>query len=638
MNPSSNLSDQGKSHLQRIQEEKNRLAKLQEDKLQKAKIQQAKIQQAKVHDTQKIRLQFQKEVPDLSRKTMRSTQTKTFSRNLKTRDKLDHGPLANSTDQENIYSPLATMKRKSPSSTQLKGKNNRLVDNKLQTEYESTHKKADSYQQRKNERLHSESINPMPSKLVNNQSCEEKKGLGFRDLIFSHPRLVIPMTLLVLYLLGALYFSFHFLPNAVWGSFSLAFSTPDHASAKVHEQVFERPLRITENEQEMGQLKLGDLNPQIQVSHDEWRTQLDKQNQWLWPISFFPLRPMDIPLENHLQIDQQKLNRLISFLKLSNESRPSSKDAYIEKSNAQFTIKEEVQGSQVNPLTLQSAIYKMIEKRQTDLDLKDAYIPPQVRAKDQDILNRQKQIQKMLSSEITLLVDEDKITIPREKIYDWIQLDDQGQGQLDKEAIENYILEEINYPYSSLYNPHVFQSTYQGEVMVQAGTFGWAVDRYTEAEQLIKDIREGAKIEREASIVGQGYQQADEFGPNYVEVDLSHQMMLIYRDHELVLDTPIVSGMVGTDTVPGAYQVWNKESPSVLKGYNPHLQLDYQQPVQYWIAFDDQEQGIHDASWQSNFGGQTYIQYGSLGCINTPPGVMGQVYDLVDYGMPVIIF
>ena len=80
------------------------------------------------------------------------------------------------------------------------------------------------------------------------------------------------------------------------------------------------------------------------------------------------------------------------------------------------------------------------------------------------------------------------------------------------------------------------------------------------------------------------------------------------------------------------------ESPSVLRGYNPHTDVDYEQPVQYWIAFDDQAQGIHDANWQGTFGGQAYLNSGSLGCVNTPPSVMGQVFELVYYGMPVIIF
>ena len=114
--------------------------------------------------------------------------------------------------------------------------------------------------------------------------------------------------------------------------------------------------------------------------------------------------------------------------------------------------------------------------------------------------------------------------------------------------------------------------------------------------------------------------------------------MLIYQEGKLVLQTPIVSGKIGTETIPGAYQVWNMEQDTNLKGYNPHTQRDYVQPVKYWIAFDNQAQGIHDAIWQSTFGGSAYQQSGSLGCVNTPLDVMSQVYEIVDYGWPVIVF
>ena len=114
--------------------------------------------------------------------------------------------------------------------------------------------------------------------------------------------------------------------------------------------------------------------------------------------------------------------------------------------------------------------------------------------------------------------------------------------------------------------------------------------------------------------------------------------MWIYRDGQLVVETPIVTGQVGTDTIPGAYSVWNKAENENLKGYNPRTEKEYDVPVSYWIPFDDTGQGIHDADWQANFGGTTYLERGSLGCVNTPPWIMGEVYAAIDIGMPVIVY
>ena len=176
-------------------------------------------------------------------------------------------------------------------------------------------------------------------------------------------------------------------------------------------------------------------------------------------------------------------------------------------------------------------------------------------------------------------------------------------------------------------------------VDVQPGTLGWSIDSEAEAEKIVADLNKGGTIKREPTVVGTGYaDKENDIGPSYVEVDIAHQMMFIYKDGKKVLETPVVTGRPGTTTIPGAYAAWNKESPSTLKGYNPHTQVEYKQPVDYWIPFDDTGQGIHDANWQASFGGEAYLSNGSLGCINTPPGTMAEVYQLVEVGMPVIIF
>ena len=56
------------------------------------------------------------------------------------------------------------------------------------------------------------------------------------------------------------------------------------------------------------------------------------------------------------------------------------------------------------------------------------------------------------------------------------------------------------------------------------------------------------------------------------------------------------------------------------------------------MPFDWSGQGIHDASWQSSFGGENYLNRGSLGCINIPPSTMPFLYDAINQGTPVIIF
>lgn len=161
----------------------------------------------------------------------------------------------------------------------------------------------------------------------------------------------------------------------------------------------------------------------------------------------------------------------------------------------------------------------------------------------------------------------------------------------------------------------------------------------SELAWILEDLYAGESVVREPMIVGSGYNGSlDDIGSSYIEVDILNQTMFVYLEGELVLSTPVVTGQIGTTTVPGAYSIWNMETPSELVGYNPRTERDYVQPVQYWMGFDDTGQGIHDANWQPYFGGDAYLTNGSLGCVNTPPDVMPLVFEYAYMGMPVLVF
>lgn len=78
---------------------------------------------------------------------------------------------------------------------------------------------------------------------------------------------------------------------------------------------------------------------------------------------------------------------------------------------------------------------------------------------------------------------------------------------------------------------------------------------------------------------------------------------------------------------------------TVLKGQiDPETNKPtYEAPVDYWMPFNDQI-GLHDADWKYVFGGDEYIYNGSKGCINLPVDVAPQVYELVNYDMPIVVY
>lgn len=446
---------------------------------------------------------------------------------------------------------------------------------------------------------------------------------------------VVIAIIILIYLLGVVFFNSHFLPNTYAGPVNVSQLTSENALEKVDTEIKNQPLYFEENNHDIGYVTLEDIDASA-YPEEEISISLDSQNSWLWPVEAFNREYIDI--SDSIELDTAVVTNLIPSLGVDNGDREATVNALIQKGeNGNFTIKEEIYGQQISTESLTGAIESSIGKGGQVLPLEEAYIQPSEITESDSIEARLEQIKLMRNSSITLELPDNLVTIPEEKIVEWITIDDNNEIQLDKELIEEYLY-SLNEQYAGLFQPRWFESSYQGTVQVQPGTYGWYIDRYEESDQIIADIMSGVQITRQPVIGGSGYGMGDYVGDDYVEVDIAHQMMFIYRDGQLVFDSPIVSGIIGSETIPGAYQVWNKEQNTQLTGYNTITQQDYVQPVSYWIAFDDQLQGIHDASWQSNFGGNAYMTAGSLGCINTPPGVMGQVYELVDYGMPVIIF
>ena len=49
-------------------------------------------------------------------------------------------------------------------------------------------------------------------------------------------------------------------------------------------------------------------------------------------------------------------------------------------------------------------------------------------------------------------------------------------------------------------------------------------------------------------------------------------------------------------------------------------------------------QGLHDADWQPEFGGDVYKTNGSHGCINLPPDQAEVIYNAIDGGYPIILY
>lgn len=122
-------------------------------------------------------------------------------------------------------------------------------------------------------------------------------------------------------------------------------------------------------------------------------------------------------------------------------------------------------------------------------------------------------------------------------------------------------------------------------------------------------------------------------GSNHVFISLVHQMMWTFSNNKLVHSTRIISGKPVTPTVTGNFSILSQTRATHLIG------ADYNVYVEYWMPFYG-SYGIHDSRWHypSRFQNlNSYLTYGSHGCVNVPEWEMPLASKYMWVGTPVTI-
>lgn len=277
----------------------------------------------------------------------------------------------------------------------------------------------------------------------------------------------------------------------------------------------------------------------------------------------------------------------------------------------------------------------------TDIDLSACYQSIPYTDEMKDTLAKWQGVEDFQSFRMTYLFGDRREVIDANVVCDWMALDDNGDivfdennaPMLDKSVIEEYVA-YLSTTYDTVGMEREFQATSGKTVKVAGGSYGNAIDTKTEYEFLLNAFLNGESGERIPEYRSEVWEKGEnDIGDTYVEVDMGEQHMYYYKDKELVLDTPVVTGnhSRGWDTPAKVCYVYYKQRNRVLRGNN------YATPVKYWMAVDGNI-GIHDATWRKEFGGDIYMTNGSHGCINTPLEVMSEMYEVVEKGTPVILF
>lgn len=337
------------------------------------------------------------------------------------------------------------------------------------------------------------------------------------------------------------------------------------------------------------------------------------------------------------------LHQQIESLDVCNDkTRIPTENAYVSmKQNRKFEIVPEVYGTNIDVDVLEKAVTDNIAEGKWTLEYVDSeyYVQPELKKDSQEILDRQAFCKNYLSTKITYEFGDETYTISPTAFEKMIIVKDGGTVSVRKSEIKKFI-RKLAEKYDTIDNYRSFKSTLRGVVTVSDGSYGYRIDQDGERKQLIKDIKAGKDVSREPvySLTGYSRSGVNDILGTYVEVDLSNQHLWYYEGGRCVVSSPFVSGCVkeGFGTSTGAFYLVYKAADVTLKGTNAD-NTKYESKVKYWMPFYGDE-GLHDASWRSSFGGSIYINSGSHGCVNMPPDKAGQLFNVIPYGCPILVF
>lgn len=259
----------------------------------------------------------------------------------------------------------------------------------------------------------------------------------------------------------------------------------------------------------------------------------------------------------------------------------------------------------------------------------------------QDILSVWDKVNAFQHCGIVYDMGDEQVVLTPEIVCEFIALKEDGGFLFDEAG--NLVLEEsavtafvdaLCERYNTFESVRTFQATRGELITIEGGTYGNVIDRDAEISYLTEALEEREGGVHIPAYTKEAYHRgADDIGDTYIEVDMTEQKLYYYEAGELLLETDIVTGNLrrGWDTPAGVNYVYAMQKNRTLRG------ATYASFVKYWVPVVGNI-GIHDAAWRKEFGGDIYETGGSHGCINVPRETMGELYEMLEIGVPVVMF
>lgn len=412
-----------------------------------------------------------------------------------------------------------------------------------------------------------------------------------------------------------------------------------------------------------GVLDINGADIQLHVDFEDKLNALFEQQK---AASFFPNFSKETYEEEFpVEVSREQLKNVLQQAEMvkgsSNYEIVKPVSAYVTYSEEEGcgVLVEEEMGNKIQLAQLEQAVMDSIERMDTTLDLTDesqyhdVYRNPKFTSEDEQLQEQIKTYNNYLLNWVTWKMGEGvEETITPEDIKDWLHVNKAGKVKFDKQGLRDWV-EQFCLKYKTYGATRDF-TTHDGEkIQVSGGDYGWRMDFEATVKQANRAIQKD-KSEAIDAYIASGTDadcQAltttykpkyvktafrmnfenptqDWDTENYSEIDISDQMVYVYKDGKLAYSSICVTGLASDPeraTKLGCYDIKDKKEDYVLTGE------DYETPTKYWVRIMWTGTGYHylgRSDW-GNWSPEIYKTRGSHGCINLQLEDAKNIYDLV---------
>ena len=357
---------------------------------------------------------------------------------------------------------------------------------------------------------------------------------------------------------------------------------------------------------------------------------------WAWPVYAFIQK--EYKVKTSITYDDVKLEKALGDMHMvaDKDITDPIPQMIVYKEGEGYTISDAKEGTRLDGPKLKKAVLDSFHRQDKKLDAKkaDLYLEP---TPAEDLDHMKKHVASLNAIEeykLTYNFSDREEILAGENLINLYKSAEDGSLEPDEEKVKAYVA-GLGEKYDTFKGTRDFQATGGAMMRVVGGIYGWQIDRPKTVEQLMTAMKD-AKVRTMEPVYKRRAlsRNVNDIGNSYIEIDIARQHMWLYKEGNLVIDTPIVTGnpYAGNGTPTGTHEIWMKERNRYLTGDT------WKSYVKYWMPFNWTGCGIHDSNWRGSYGGRIYLGGGSHGCVNTPPSKAPTFYENAFKGMPVIVY